>query len=162
MYQPPAMRWRGITVLTNTPPRVSQSQPGGMQGITLMEPIWPRLRASWASIRWPSTASTRPEGKAHSGPPPGQRQARLCHQRVRQRKRSTAARSSSMGGAQSAQPKKSGTKVRGVGVSMSCFVGGSVGFDGLFVIKPDGRLYIPVRHRQSRHRVGERRSPRDR
>ncbi|MBV8904772.1 MAG: xanthine dehydrogenase family protein molybdopterin-binding subunit, partial [Acidobacteriia bacterium] len=39
MYQPPAMRWRGVTVLTNTPPRLSQSQPGGFQGIALMEPV---------------------------------------------------------------------------------------------------------------------------
>ena len=35
LYQPPAMRWRGMTVLTNTPPRRAQSQPGGMQGITI-------------------------------------------------------------------------------------------------------------------------------
>ena len=39
-------------------------------------------------------------------------------------------------------PKKSGTKVRGIGVATSVFVGGSVGFDGLAIIKPDGRLYI--------------------
>jgi len=36
MYQPPAMRWRGMPVLTNTPPRLSQSQPGGFQGIAVM------------------------------------------------------------------------------------------------------------------------------
>jgi hypothetical protein len=41
-----------------------------------------------------------------------------------------------------AQPKKSGNKVRGIGVATSVFVGGSVGFDGLVIIKPDGRLYI--------------------
>jgi len=41
-----------------------------------------------------------------------------------------------------ARPKRSGTKVRGVGVSSSCFVGGSIGYDGLFVIKPDGRIAI--------------------
>ena len=34
LYQPEAMRWRGVTVLTNTPPRSAQSAPGGMQGIT--------------------------------------------------------------------------------------------------------------------------------
>jgi len=28
MYQPLAMRWRGVTILTNTPPRRAQSQPG--------------------------------------------------------------------------------------------------------------------------------------
>jgi CO/xanthine dehydrogenase Mo-binding subunit len=31
---------------------------------------------------------------------------------------------------------------RGVGVSVSCYSGGSIGFDGLFVLKPDGKLYI--------------------
>ena len=39
LYQPPAMRWRGVTVLTNTPPGAPQSAPGGMQGIIIMEPI---------------------------------------------------------------------------------------------------------------------------
>src|SRR5438094_6465753 len=29
LFQPPAMRWRGVSVLTNTPPRRAQSQPGG-------------------------------------------------------------------------------------------------------------------------------------
>ena len=31
--------------------------------------------------------------------------------------------------------------MRGVGIGMSTFFAGSNGFDGLFVIKPDGRLY---------------------
>ena len=39
LFQPQAMRWRGVSVLTNTPPRRAQSQPGGMQGIVLIEPI---------------------------------------------------------------------------------------------------------------------------
>ena len=38
--------------------------------------------------------------------------------------------------------KRNGSKVRGVGVSISCYSGGTTGFDGLFVIKPDGRVYI--------------------
>ena len=37
-------------------------------------------------------------------------------------------------------PKRIGTKVRGVGVSLSTYVGGTIGFDGLLVIKPDGRV----------------------
>ena len=32
--------------------------------------------------------------------------------------------------------------MRGVGVSISSYSGGTIGFDGLFVIKPDGRVYI--------------------
>jgi CO/xanthine dehydrogenase Mo-binding subunit len=39
LYQPEAMHFRTSTVLTNTPPRRAQSQPGGMQGIMLMEPV---------------------------------------------------------------------------------------------------------------------------
>jgi CO/xanthine dehydrogenase Mo-binding subunit len=39
LYQPQAMRWRGVTVLTNTPPRSAQSSPGGLQGIAIIEPI---------------------------------------------------------------------------------------------------------------------------
>src|SRR5690606_36948605 len=35
-----------------------------------------------------------------------------------------------------------GSKVRGVGVGMAYHQGGSSGFDGLVVIKPDGKLYI--------------------
>src|SRR5205085_10748201 len=36
LYQSPAMRFRALTALTNTPPRVSQSQPGGMQRSTIV------------------------------------------------------------------------------------------------------------------------------
>jgi CO/xanthine dehydrogenase Mo-binding subunit len=38
--------------------------------------------------------------------------------------------------------KRQGTKVRGIGVAVSAFAGGSTGFDGLLVIKPDGRVQI--------------------
>ena len=42
-----------------------------------------------------------------------------------------------------AQPKRIGSKVRGVGVAVSAYSAGTVGFDGGVVIKPDGRPYIP-------------------
>ncbi len=44
--------------------------------------------------------------------------------------------------ARRAPVKRVGSKVRGVGVAVSTFVAGSTGFDGLFVIKPDGRMYV--------------------
>ncbi len=40
------------------------------------------------------------------------------------------------------KPKRIGTKVRGVGVALSCFHGGTSGFDGLIVITPEGRVRI--------------------
>ncbi len=79
LYQPPAMRWRGISVLTNTVPRSAQSSPGGMQGITLMEPLLAKaarqLNVDQVEIR----KINAPEGKALWGPP-AERQARLYHQ----------------------------------------------------------------------------------
>ena len=35
-----------------------------------------------------------------------------------------------------------GSKVTGVGVSISSYSGGSSGFDGLLTIRPDGKMYI--------------------
>ena len=37
---------------------------------------------------------------------------------------------------------RNGSKVRGVGVAVSAYSAGSMGFDGLIVIKPDGRMAI--------------------
>ena len=36
--------------------------------------------------------------------------------------------------------KKQGHLARGIGVAVSPYSGGSIGFDGLFIIKPDGRI----------------------
>ena len=54
---------------------------------------------------------------------------------------SNAGRSNSIGLTRVARsPKRIGTKVRGIGVSLSCYVGGTIGFDGLLVITPEGRI----------------------
>src|SRR5258708_37129094 len=71
MYQPPAMRWRGISVLTNTPPRVSQSQPGGFQGIVLMEAVLSKASRKLGIDQGAMHRINSPEGKALVGPPVG-------------------------------------------------------------------------------------------
>jgi CO/xanthine dehydrogenase Mo-binding subunit len=39
--------------------------------------------------------------------------------------------------------KRDGTKARGIGISVSPFIGGySIGYDGLMTIRPDGKLYV--------------------
>src|SRR5438445_13545109 len=39
--------------------------------------------------------------------------------------------------------KRSGVKVRGIGIAVSPFIGGySMGYDGLMTIRPDGKLYV--------------------
>ena len=140
LYQPPAMRWRGVTMLTNTPPRGPQSAPGGMQGIIIMEPILAKAARKLSLDQVEIRKANAPEGKAPFGPP---RDGKRAH--------STSAflKEALDRGAEQfkwkeriARPKKSGTKVRGVGVSSSAFFAGSIGYDGLFVIRPDGRIAI--------------------
>ena len=141
MYQPASIRWRGITVLTNTPPRVSQSQPGGFQGIALMEPIMSKASRKLGIDQVVLHRMNCPEGKAEMGPANSKgKRAYITGTFIKE--------ALDRGATQfewekrKALPKKSGTKVRGIGVATSVFVGGSIGFDGLAIVKPDGRLYI--------------------
>src|SRR5213594_2113157 len=75
LYQPEAMRWRGVSVLTNTPPRRAQSQPGGLQGIMVMEPILAKASRKLGIDQVAMHRLNAPEGKAQFGPanPRGER-----------------------------------------------------------------------------------------
>jgi xanthine dehydrogenase molybdenum-binding subunit len=141
LYQPQAMRWRGVTVLTNTPPRSSQSSPGGMQGIAIMEPVLAKAARKLGVDQVAIRRMNSPEGKAPFGPLVAGKQQYATSAFIKEaldrgaeqfkwheRKVNTG--------------KRVGSKVRGVGVAISSYSGGTVGFDGLFVIKPDGRVYI--------------------
>jgi xanthine dehydrogenase molybdenum-binding subunit len=139
LYQPQAMRWRGATILTNTPPRSAQSSPGGMQGITIIEPIIAKAARKLGLDQVAIRRINCPEGKAQLGPEVHGKRAYATSAFIKEaldrgaeqfKWQERVARS----------PKRIGTKVRGVGVAVSCYVGGTTGFDGLLVITPDGRI----------------------
>ena len=140
LYQPGAMRWRGVTVLTNTPPRRPQSQPGGMQGITVMEPILAKAARKLGLDQVAIRRINAPEGKAPFGPAGPQGKRPYVTSAFIKEALDKGAEMFQWGSRTALSGKRQGTKVRGVGVAMSTFVAGSVGFDGLFVIKPDGRI----------------------
>jgi CO/xanthine dehydrogenase Mo-binding subunit len=139
LYQPQAMRQRAISVMTNTPPRSAQSAPGGMQGIAIIEPILAKAARKLGVDQVALRRVNCPEGKAEFGP--------VSHGK-RGHATSCFLKEALDRGAQqfnwqeriARQPKRIGSKVRGVGVSLSCYVGGSIGFDGLLVITPQGRV----------------------
>ncbi len=139
LYQPQAMRWRGATILTNTPPRSAQSSPGGLQGIIIIEPIIAKAARKLGLDQVAIRRINCPEGKAPFGPPV---------KGTRLHATSAFIKDALDRGAEQFKwqqrvartPKRIGSKVRGVGVSLSCFVGGTIGFDGLLVIKPNGRV----------------------
>ena len=61
------MRWRTLTVLTNTPPRGAQRAPGGMQGNALMEPILAKAARKLGIDQVAIHRINAPEGKAPFG-----------------------------------------------------------------------------------------------
>ncbi len=83
LYQPLAMRWRGVTVLTNTPPRGAQRAPGGLQGVTLMEPVLAKAARKLGIDQVAIRRLNAPEGKAEFGAG-GEREASPCHERIHQ------------------------------------------------------------------------------
>jgi xanthine dehydrogenase molybdenum-binding subunit len=141
LYQPPAMRWRGVTVMTNTPPRGPQSAPGGMQGIAIMEPI---VSKAARKLNLDQVAIRRincPEGKAEFGPESKGKRAH-CTSAFIKEALDRGAEQFRWTERVAQNPRRAGSKVRGLGVSLSCFFGGSTGYDGLFIIRPDGRIAI--------------------
>jgi CO/xanthine dehydrogenase Mo-binding subunit len=138
LYQPEAMRQQAISVMTNTPPRSAQSAPGGMQGIAIIEPILAKAARQLGVDQVALRRVNCPEGKALFGAPvKGVRgHATSCFLKEALDKGAEQFRWQE----RAAQQKKMGSKVRGVGVSLSAYVGGSTGFDGLMVITPQGRV----------------------
>jgi xanthine dehydrogenase molybdenum-binding subunit len=142
LYQPPAMRWRNVTVATNTPPRSAQSAPGGMQAIAIVDPILAKAARKLGVDQVALRRVNCPEGKAEYGPP--------NHEGKRAHTTSCFLKQALDYGAEqfkwqervAQQPKRMGTKVRGVGVAVTVFHGGTAGFDGLIVITPEGRVRI--------------------
>jgi CO/xanthine dehydrogenase Mo-binding subunit len=137
MYQPATMRFRSLAIITNTPPRSAQRGPGGAQGVAMFEPMFDRAarklgidRLALRKINAPG-----PDGVF------GSNSATLtsCFVREALQRGGELFRWDERIG-QSGQRK--GSVVRGYGVAMSPYSGGSSGFDALGVIRPDGKLYI--------------------
>ena len=138
LYQPRAMRQRSISVMTNTPPRMPQTSPGGLVCSALMEPILSkaarRLGINQVTIRRVNC----PEGKAEFGPPVNGRRghATSCFLREALDRGAEQFRWNQ----RAERAKRSGTKVRGLGVALAGHDGGDTGYDGLLVITPQGRV----------------------
>jgi CO/xanthine dehydrogenase Mo-binding subunit len=142
MYQPLAMRSRSVTILTNTPPRRAQSQPGGLQGIMLVEPVLSKAARKLGIDQVAIRRVNAPAGKAPVGPPNARGQRGYATSAFVKEALDRGADLFKWQERNARSGQRRGSKVRGAGVAVSTFVAGSTGFDGLFVIKPDGRMYI--------------------
>jgi CO/xanthine dehydrogenase Mo-binding subunit len=146
LYQAPNARFRGLSVATNTPPRVSQRAPGGLQSAILFEPLVNKAAKQLGVDQVEIRKVNAPVNGSFFGLNPVAQAARPRTAKVT----SSYVKEALDRGAQlfnwSERVKRNGerrgSKVTGVAVSHSTFTAGSTGVDGLFVIKPDGKMYI--------------------
>ena len=76
IYQPAAMRWRAVNVLTNTPPRTQQRSPGPMQANGICEGVITKAAKQLGIDQVAIRRLNSPEGKALYGPPDAKGQRR--------------------------------------------------------------------------------------
>ncbi|MGE0815275.1 MAG: xanthine dehydrogenase family protein molybdopterin-binding subunit [Vicinamibacterales bacterium] len=144
-FQPETFRWRGISVLTNTPPRTSQRSPGGMQMNALLDPIMAQAARKLGVDHVELLKINAPAGKAPYGPPNPQtkKQSYVTQANVREALDQGA---QLFGWAEKkaalAASNRRGTKVRGLGVAVGPYTAGSIGFDGLAIVRPDGKVEV--------------------
>ena len=142
-YQPMAMRFRGLSVLTNTPPPTSQRAPGGAQQNAIMEPLLAKAARRLGIDQVALHRINAPAGKALlGGPGKDGKRSYVTSAFVRE----AIDRGVELFNWEARKPrggKRVGAKARGLGIAVSPFIGGySINYDGLMTIRPDGKLYV--------------------
>jgi CO/xanthine dehydrogenase Mo-binding subunit len=137
VYQPMAMRWRGIPVLTNTPSRGPQRGPGENQTALAMEPILDKAARQLGIDRVAIRLINAPDSDGKHG----EKQEPMTSAFLKDALEKGAARFKweeklKLSG------QRRGSKVVGVGVGSAFHTAGQTGFDGLVRITPDGKTHI--------------------
>ena len=142
IWQPLAMRWRGIAVITNTPPRSQQRSPGPMQANGIMEPVVTKAAKKLGLDQVAIRRINSPEGKALYGAPrPNGQRPHVTSAFVKEAL-DRGAELFKWDERKARAGKREGSKVRGIGVAVGPHGAGSIGYDGLMTIQPDGKLYV--------------------
>jgi CO/xanthine dehydrogenase Mo-binding subunit len=137
LYQPPAMRYRGIQVSTNTTPTGAQRGPGQNQIAAALEPLLDKaakeLGLDRIAIRRINAAGNDAKYDSQQGP------VTSAYQREALERGAAAFNWQER---QSRSGRMRGSKVTGVGVGQAFHAAGRGGLDGIVRITPDGKLHI--------------------
>src|SRR5260370_21906015 len=139
IWQPPAMRFRGLAVVTNTPPRSQQRSPGPMQANAIMEPVVTNAAKQLGLDQLAIRRINSPEGKALYGPPrPNGQRGHVTSAFVTQAI-DRGAELFKWDERKARSGKREATKVRGVGWAVCPHGAGSICHERLITIRPDGK-----------------------
>lgn len=138
LYQPVNMRWRGVPVLTNTPPSGAQRGPGENQTAAAIEPLIDEAARQLGIDRVELRKINAPtlENGTYGAERGSFTSARM--------KEALDIGAANFNWAEKSKESgtKNGSKVIGVGVGQGFHTAGASGFDGLVRITPDGTLHI--------------------
>lgn len=136
-YTPQNMRFRGVSMYTNTPPKAAQRGPGGAQIISMMEPILEKAARELGVDRFAIHMLNAPGPDVEFGP----RGSTLTSVHAREALEQ-GAELFDWEGKLALSGQRNGSRVTGVGIGLSPYTAGSRGRDGMMLIRPDGRLYV--------------------
>jgi len=137
VYQPPAMRFRGVPVLTNTPPRGPQRGPGQNQIAAAVEPLIDKAARQLGVDRLAIRRINAPDNAAKIGSMQGGVTSAHLREALDQ-----GAQQFGWEQRRARSGQRNGSKVRGVGIGTAYHSAGANGFDGLVRILPDGKIHI--------------------
>jgi len=136
VYDPEAMRFRGVPVLTNTTPRGAQRGPGQNQIAAIMAPLMDKaakaLNIDRVEIRRVNAVNNATTVEEDQGPVTSAYMTEALDKGAEMFDWD----------AKRARPRQSGSKVRGYGIGQGYHSAGTHGFDGLIRITPDGKIHL--------------------
>jgi len=137
LYQPPAMRFRGLAVMTNTPPRSAQRGPGHNQTVAALEPLIDKAAKQLGIDRYEIRKINGPRMDAKLGENRGPVTSCYLHDA-----REKGAALFNYDEKKKLSGQKNGTKVTGIGLGQAFHPAGFAGFDGIVRITPDGKVHL--------------------
>ncbi|MCY4269145.1 MAG: xanthine dehydrogenase family protein molybdopterin-binding subunit [Gammaproteobacteria bacterium] len=137
IYQPGAMRFRGVPVLTNTVGKGAQRGPGQNQIHAVVEPMFDRAARELGLDPLAIRQINAPGGDSRYGPNRGAMTSAFIGEAL-----ALGAERFDWAARRARSGRRDGGKVIGVGVGQAYHSAGSSGFDGLVRITPDGKLHI--------------------
>lgn len=137
VYTPRSMRWRGISVATNTPATGAQRGPGQNQLACIMEPLMDKAarelnidRLKIRDINAPDSSSTLTDKKQEVSSAYMKEALNIASEKFNWSREKLES------------GKRNGSKVIGIGIGQAFHPGGATGFDGLVRITADGKVHI--------------------
>ncbi len=137
MLQPQAMRYRGVSLYTNTTPRAAQRGPGQNEMAAVLAPIVDKAARQAGLDRMEVRLLNAPTSEDVFGPDRGSLTSAFMPAAIQQ-----AADMFNWEEKRQLSGRRNGSKVTGIGVGMGYHSAGASGYDGLLRIGTDGRLYL--------------------